>query len=402
MTAHAVDRGSPTVAGMPLNVSLSPRALPAALAIVVVLAGCGSSGSGSSSQTTPAGATPSSQSTSVTTSSSSTGVNPNQRESLPPGDIPDTIAYVPYTDRALGLTIATPEGWSRTTHGGHLVFTDKLNRVEVFSAPAVTAPTPAAVRATELPAISRSVKTFRLQSIIDAHPPRRARGADRLSRRLPAQPGHRQGRHARVRALRLLPPRPRGTSCSCPRRRAQTTSTRGASSPTRCASGDEPRARCEAHSLYRFFHTGDDETLALQGVSLALEPGEIAAVTGPSGSGKSTLLACLAGLDEPDGGHVVVEGVRLTRRPEAERARLRAARIGMFFQQTNLVGHLSVTDNVALAQRMGDRSTGAAWREEVLARCGIDHRAGAPAARSCRAASWREPASRSRSPTIPR
>ena len=135
-------------------------------------------------------------------------------------------------------------------------------------------------------------------------------------------------------------------------------------------------ARLQAHSLYRFFHIGDDETFALQGVSLALESGEIAAVTGPSGSGKSTLLACLAGLDEPDGGHVAVEGVRLTRRPESVRARLRAARIGMFFQQTNLVGHLSVSDNVALAQRMGDRSTGAAWREEVLARCGIDHRAG--------------------------
>jgi uncharacterized lipoprotein YbaY len=87
--------GAPTVAGMPLNVSVSPRALPAALAIVVGLAGCGSSGSSSSSQTTPAAATPSAQSTSTTTSSSSTGVNPNQRETLPPGDIPDTIAYVP-------------------------------------------------------------------------------------------------------------------------------------------------------------------------------------------------------------------------------------------------------------------------------------------------------------------
>ena len=51
----------------------------------------------------------------------------------------------------------------------------------------------------------------------------------------------------------------------------------------------------EAHNLYRFFHAGDDETLALQGVSLALEAGELVAVTGPSGSGKSTLLACLAG-----------------------------------------------------------------------------------------------------------
>jgi putative ABC transport system ATP-binding protein len=135
-------------------------------------------------------------------------------------------------------------------------------------------------------------------------------------------------------------------------------------------------ARLEAHSLYRFFHVGDDETFALQGVSLTLGAGEVVAVTGPSGSGKSTLLSCLAGLEEPDGGYVTVDGVRLTRRPEAVRARLRAARIGMLFQQTNLVGHLSVADNVAVAQRISDESTSKRWRQEVLERCGIDHRAG--------------------------
>jgi putative ABC transport system ATP-binding protein len=133
----------------------------------------------------------------------------------------------------------------------------------------------------------------------------------------------------------------------------------------------------EAHSLYRFFHAGDDETLALQGVSLELERGRVVAVTGPSGSGKSTLLACLAGLDEPDGGRVMIDGTRISRRPEEERARIRGARIGMLFQQANLVGHLSVSNNIALAQQMGDWSKGADWRREVLERCGIEHRAGA-------------------------
>ncbi len=133
----------------------------------------------------------------------------------------------------------------------------------------------------------------------------------------------------------------------------------------------------EAHNLYRFFHAGDDETLALQGVSLALEAGELITVTGPSGSGKSTLLACLAGLDEPDGGSVSVDGTRISRRPEEERARIRGARIGMLFQQSNLVGHLSVTDNMVLAQRISDGSKGAEWRAQVLARCGIEHRASA-------------------------
>jgi putative ABC transport system ATP-binding protein len=134
-------------------------------------------------------------------------------------------------------------------------------------------------------------------------------------------------------------------------------------------------AALDAASLYRFFHAGDDETLALQGVSLTVDAGEMVAVTGPSGSGKSTLLACLAGLDEPDGGMVHVAGERLSRLPEEDRAGLRARHIGMLFQQANLVGHLSVADNVALAQKLGGRRTGAAWRAEVLERCALTSRA---------------------------
>jgi len=111
----------------------------------------------------------------------------------------------------------------------------------------------------------------------------------------------------------------------------------------------------DAHRLYRFFHAGDEETLALQGVSLTVCRGELVAVVGPSGSGKSTLLACLAGLDEPDGGRVLVEGERLSRRPEPERAALRAGRIGVLFQAGNLLDHLTVAQNVMLAQRVVGR-----------------------------------------------
>jgi putative ABC transport system ATP-binding protein len=131
----------------------------------------------------------------------------------------------------------------------------------------------------------------------------------------------------------------------------------------------------EAQSLYRFYHAGDDETLALQGVSLAVERGEVVAVTGPSGSGKSTLLSCLAGLDEPDGGQVRVEGERISRRPEEERARIRARGIGMLYQSFNLVGHLSVEGNVALAQQLGGGVTDSAWRRQVIESCGITARA---------------------------
>ncbi len=113
----------------------------------------------------------------------------------------------------------------------------------------------------------------------------------------------------------------------------------------------------EATSLYRFFRAGDEETQALRGVSVALSPGELVAIVGPSGSGKSTLLACLAGLDEPDGGAVRVGGVRISHQPERLRARLRADRIGILYQDRNLLRHLTVTQNIQLAQRLAGRST---------------------------------------------
>lgn len=107
-----------------------------------------------------------------------------------------------------------------------------------------------------------------------------------------------------------------------------------------------------AKNLYRFFHAGNEETQALRGVSLEVSPGDVVAISGPSGSGKSTLLACLAGLDEPDGGMVSVSGEPLSRRPEQDRAALRARSIGMLFQSNNLLDHLSVKGNIEFAQRL--------------------------------------------------
>jgi putative ABC transport system ATP-binding protein len=108
----------------------------------------------------------------------------------------------------------------------------------------------------------------------------------------------------------------------------------------------------DGRELYRFYHIGDDETFALRGVSVSVHAGEMVAVVGPSGSGKSTLLACLAGLDEPDGGHVTIAGQRITRRDEATRARLRARWIGMLLQSGNLLEHLSVAQNIRAAQAL--------------------------------------------------
>lgn len=110
-----------------------------------------------------------------------------------------------------------------------------------------------------------------------------------------------------------------------------------------------------AHELYRFFHAGEDETLALRGVSVQFHEGEIVAVMGPSGSGKSTLLACLAGLDEPDGGYVELLCRRLTRRPEIERTAARTRDIGVMLQSGSLLPHLSVEGNIRAAMLVAAR-----------------------------------------------
>jgi putative ABC transport system ATP-binding protein len=108
----------------------------------------------------------------------------------------------------------------------------------------------------------------------------------------------------------------------------------------------------EARSLYRFFRSGEEETLALRGVSLTVAAGELVVVVGPSGSGKSTLLACLAGLDEPDGGMVLVAGIRMSHQPEPVRSRMRAERIGIMGQSSNLFEHLTVRANVAFVDAL--------------------------------------------------
>ncbi len=129
----------------------------------------------------------------------------------------------------------------------------------------------------------------------------------------------------------------------------------------------------EACDLYRFFHTEEEETLALRGVSLCVESREIVAVQGPSGSGKSTLLSCLAGLDEPDGGYVMLMGKRLTRKPEAERASVRARTIGIMLQSGNLLDHLSVEDNIRLQMHLAGKTDVQPRLDELIDMVGLRH-----------------------------
>ncbi len=134
-----------------------------------------------------------------------------------------------------------------------------------------------------------------------------------------------------------------------------------------------------ARELYRFYRVGDEETLALRGVSLAVPSGKLLTVAGPSGSGKSTLLACLAGLDEPDGGSVYVGETRISHRPEHERSALRARHIGTLFQNANLLEHLTVRRNLELVQRIARASDRAARpsTDTLLDAVGLTWRGGA-------------------------
>lgn len=104
----------------------------------------------------------------------------------------------------------------------------------------------------------------------------------------------------------------------------------------------------ETKHLTKVYRNNGSEVHALQGVNLSVKPGEMVAVMGPSGCGKSTLLHILGGLDSPTSGEVHINGRRIDRLTEAQRAVLRRKEIGFVFQAFNLIGNLSVGDNIEL------------------------------------------------------
>lgn len=104
----------------------------------------------------------------------------------------------------------------------------------------------------------------------------------------------------------------------------------------------------EARDLVKRYPLGTGEVDALRGVSLAVERGEFVAIMGASGSGKSTMLHLLGGLDRPTSGEVVIDGVNISAMDEEQRTLTRRDRTGFVFQFFNLIGLLSVEENVGL------------------------------------------------------
>jgi putative ABC transport system ATP-binding protein len=111
---------------------------------------------------------------------------------------------------------------------------------------------------------------------------------------------------------------------------------------------DPARALLELSSIGKTFHTDDVETRALSNVELTIDKGEFVSISGPSGSGKSTLLAILGLLDVPTHGEYRIDGQDTAKLDPIKRAALRNKAIGFIFQAFNLIGDLTVEENVEL------------------------------------------------------
>jgi len=132
-------------------------------------------------------------------------------------------------------------------------------------------------------------------------------------------------------------------------------------------------------SLSKTYRSDGITVQAVRQVSLAIAPGEFVAVMGPSGCGKSTLLHLLGGLDQPTSGEIYLNSQRIDQLSETQLAVLRRQHIGFVFQFYNLIGNLTVADNVELPALLIGRRGGEAsrQRQELLTLLGIADKAGA-------------------------
>jgi len=123
-------------------------------------------------------------------------------------------------------------------------------------------------------------------------------------------------------------------------------------------------------NLTKTYRTASETIAVLRGVNLEVARGERVALTGESGSGKSTLLHLIAGLDSADSGEIRLDETSVTALSDAGRAALRRDRLGLVFQQFNLIPSLNVADNLAFQARIAGRHD-AAWHTELVERLGL-------------------------------
>ncbi|HZI97256.1 MAG TPA: ABC transporter ATP-binding protein [Actinomycetales bacterium] len=132
----------------------------------------------------------------------------------------------------------------------------------------------------------------------------------------------------------------------------------------------------EAVDLVKVYGRDEAQVRALDGVTISFERGEMTAIMGPSGSGKSTLMHCLAALDTPSSGRVVVDGVAVAGLRDRELTRLRRERIGFVFQAFNLIPTLTAAENITLPLDIAGRSVDRDWFDTVVDTVGLRDRLG--------------------------
>jgi putative ABC transport system ATP-binding protein len=123
-------------------------------------------------------------------------------------------------------------------------------------------------------------------------------------------------------------------------------------------------------NLTKTYRTAGEQVAVLRGVNIDIAAGERVALTGESGSGKSTLLHLIAGLDRADGGEITLADARLGDLDDSGRAALRRDRLGLVFQQFNLIPSLNVRDNLAFQSRIAGRHD-PLWHSELVERLGL-------------------------------
>jgi putative ABC transport system ATP-binding protein len=131
-----------------------------------------------------------------------------------------------------------------------------------------------------------------------------------------------------------------------------------------------------AVELRKTYGAGDSAVRALDGVSIDLAAREFTAIMGPSGSGKSTLMHCLAALDTPTEGRVLIGDTDLSRLRDKALTALRRDRIGFVFQAFNLIPTLTARENILLPLSLAGRKPDAAWFDTVVDTIGLRERLG--------------------------
>ncbi len=136
---------------------------------------------------------------------------------------------------------------------------------------------------------------------------------------------------------------------------------------------DVVRTMIEARALTKIYDGTSGSPPAVNGVDVKIPSGQFTAIMGPSGSGKSTLLYLIAGLAEPTGGEVLIDGVSISSLPDKARARMRNTRIGFVFQRFNLLGFLSARDNIDAPRLLGWKQRHAPRSvDELLSAVGLE------------------------------